>query len=256
MFLSLVSGSSGNASIIKSDKTTILVDCGLSGKKLTQLMQGIGISPSDLDAILVTHEHQDHTTGIGVVSRRFNVPVFATKMTHEAMNLGVMSDDNLKVIKNNESFEIGDVGICPFSVSHDAKDPVCYSFFVDGKKYSVATDTGVMNEQIFNAISGSEYVMLEANYDEDMLVFGNYPYELKKRIKGDEGHLSNKVAAKTAVRLINSNTKHIMLSHLSDKNNRPDIAYKTVENEILKNGIVLGRDVSLCVANRYEVTRF
>lgn len=256
MFLSLVSGSSGNASIIQNKNTTILIDCGLSGKKLTQMLDGIGISCSDIDALLITHEHIDHTMGAGVISRRFDIPVYATEKTHNAMNVGVLRDENVKIIKNNIGFEIGDIGIQPFPISHDASDPVGYCFYCGNSKYSVATDTGVMTDTVFNSISGSDCVMLEANHDVDMLMYGEYPYSLKQRISSDLGHLSNDSAAEVAVELLKTNTTHIMLSHLSDKNNLPKIAYKTVENAIIESGAQIGKDIGLCVANRYEVTRF
>ena len=256
MFLSLVSGSSGNASIIQNGSTTILVDCGISGKRLSALLDSIGISCSSIDALLITHEHIDHTTGAGVISRRYNLPIYATEKTHQSMNIGLIKDENRKIISHDSDFEIGSIGIHAFSISHDAADPVGYCFYADEKKYSIATDTGVMTDTVFNAISGSDYVMLEANHDVDMLMYGEYPYELKKRILGERGHLSNDSAAETAVRLLESNTHNIMLSHLSDKNNLPEVAFTTV-SEVLKNhGAVLGSDINLTVAGRYEVTSF
>ena len=245
MFLSLISGSSGNASIIKNDDTTILVDCGMSGKRLTQMLDSLNISCYDIDAMLITHEHIDHTRGAGVISRRFNIPVYATQKTHTAMNLGVMKNECIKIINSNSNFEIGSIGIHSFSISHDACDPVGFSFYSENKKYSIATDTGCMTDTIFEAISGSDFVMLEANHDVDMLMYGEYPYNLKKRILSDLGHLSNDMAADTAIKLLNSNTHHIMLSHLSEHNNAPDIAYKTVENILTKKGAKIGNDIGL-----------
>lgn len=256
MFISLVSGSSGNASIIKNNDTTILLDCGLSGKKLSMVLDSIGISCDQIDAMLITHEHTDHTQGAGVVSRRYNIPVYATEKTHLSMNIGPLKEENIKIIKNDEPFEIGNIGIIPFSISHDAKDPVCYSFWVDNKKYSIATDTGIMSDTIFNSIAGSDFLMLEANHDVDMLMFGEYPYDLKKRIMSDLGHMSNDLAAENAIKLLENNTHHIMLSHLSEKNNNPNVAYKTVETALKTHGAKIGKDISLCVAKRYEVTNF
>ena len=256
MFLSLVSGSSGNASIIKNNDTTILVDCGLSGKKLMMMLDELDIRPDEIDALLITHEHIDHTMGAGVVSRRFNIPIYATKKTHEAMDVGKIRDESVKIIQNNMDFEIGTIGISPFSLSHDAKDPVGYSFFSDGKKYSLATDMGIMSDDILNKISGSDYLMLEANHDVDMLRFGEYPYPLKQRILSDVGHLSNVAAAQTAVRLVQCGTEQIMLGHLSDKNNLPEIAMMETYNLLNDNGISVGKDVTLQVAERYDITRF
>ena len=256
MFISLVSGSSGNASIIKNNNTTILLDCGLSGKKLSMTLDSIGMSCDEIDAMLITHEHTDHTQGAGVVSRRFNIPIYATEKTHLAMSVGPLKEENIKIIKSDEPFEIGTIGITPFSISHDASDPVCYSFLVDNKKYSIATDTGIMTDKIFNSIAGSDFLMLEANHDIDMLMYGDYPYDLKKRIMSNWGHLSNNLAAENAIKLLENNTHHIMLSHLSEKNNDPNVAYKTVENALTAHGAKIGKDISLCVAKRYEVTNF
>ena len=256
MFLSIVSGSSGNASLIKYKNTSILIDCGVSGKKLIENLSSADISGDEIDAILVTHEHSDHIAGVGVISRRFDVPLYATEKTYKSMNIGNIRRDNIKVIEKNSDFEIGDISVHSFPIPHDAADPVGYSFLCGSKKYSVATDIGVMTDCIFQAISGSDYIMLEANHDIDMLMYGDYPLELKKRILGDRGHLSNDAAAKSAVELLKSGTKHIMLSHLSDKNNAPSVAYKTVENEFSKCGAVVGKDIGLCVANRYGVTKF
>lgn len=256
MFLSLASGSSGNASIIQSGSTTILIDCGISGKKLTALLDSVDISCSSIDALLITHEHIDHTTGAGVISRRYNIPIYATNKTHQSMNIGLIKDENRKIISRDSDFEIGGIGVHAFSISHDASDPVGYSFYADGEKYSIATDTGIMTDNVFDAISDSDYVMLEANHDIEMLMHGEYPYELKKRILGERGHLSNDSAAETAVRLLENNTHNIMLSHLSDKNNLPGIAYATVKEALNKYGAVLGSDINLSVAGRCEVTSF
>lgn len=256
MFCSIVSGSSGNASIIKNNNTVILIDCGLSGKRLTEELKNIGIDAKDITAMLITHEHSDHIAGAGVMSRRFNIPVFATAGTHKNMNIGPIQEQNIRIINNSTSFEIGDIMVNPFPISHDAADPVGYSFICGEKKYSVATDMGIMTEEVFSQIKGSEAVILEANHDVDMLMYGEYPYNLKRRILGKYGHMSNDLAAETAVRLLESNTKHIMLSHLSDKNNEPNIAYKTVEETLKNHGASIGADIGLCVAQRYEVTEF
>ncbi len=256
MFLSLVSGSSGNASLVKNENTTILIDCGLSAKRLCTLLDEININPTEIDAILITHEHSDHITGAGVMSRRFDIPVYATKNTHQSMNIGPIKEYNTKIIDSGCEFEIGNFLINPFSISHDAADPVCYSLSDDKEKYSVLTDTGIVSQEILKSVAGSDYIMLEANHDVDMLMYGDYPFSLKKRIASDKGHMSNDYAAQCAIKLIENNTKNIMLSHLSNNNNTPEIAYKTIESVLLKNGVDVSKDIKLTVANRYEVTRF
>lgn len=255
MLCSLVSGSSGNSSLVSYKGTHILVDCGMSGKRLEQLLSGLGLRGSDISAILVTHEHIDHVSGVGVVSRRFDLPVYATCGTHFAMDIGSMREENIKYIEPDRPFEIGEIGVNPFCIPHDAADPVGYRFFCGEKKLAVATDIGVMTNEIFDSLSGSESIILEANHDIEMLKNGSYPQQLKARILSNTGHMSNELAAKTALALAKRGTKRIMLAHLSNENNTPKLAYDTVSAELSASGAACG-DLELLVANRYEVTQF
>ena len=254
MFLSLISGSSGNAALIKENDTTILIDCGMSGKKLEQTLSLLDMACGDIDALVITHEHTDHVMGAGIVSRRYNIPIYITGGTYQNAALGKIPEENINIISAGNEFEIGNIGVKPFSITHDAAEPVGYSFFASGKKMSVATDIGNMTEDIFSAISGSDEIILESNAD--MLMYGVYPISLKQRIAGKLGHLSNSDAAKTALRLLKSGTKKIMLGHLSRENNTPDIAYQTTKNELTAADARLNNDVFLSVAGRYEITRF
>ena len=145
--------------------------------------------------------------------------------------------------------------IIPFSISHDAANPVGYTFNLKEGKFSSLTDTGIITQDIYNHVWDSKFLMLESNHDVDMLQYGNYPYQLKRRILGKTGHLSNNTAASMAVKMMENGTEHIMLSHLSDENNTPEIAYKTTENAICQNGGIIGKDITLSVANRYDITR-
>lgn len=255
MFLSLISGSSGNAALIADSSTTLLIDCGMSGKKLEQSLASICLSPKDIDAILLTHEHIDHTAGAGVVCRRYGLPLYATAGTFAGMSAGPIPEDRIHIVQDNATFEIGTIGVTPFSISHDANEPVGFRFAVDGKTYAVATDTGVMTDDIRGHLYGADAVLLESNHDLDMLMYGSYPYPLKERIRSARGHLSNDDCARTAVELLNHGTSHIMLGHLSKENNTPEIAYKTVENALVSAGAALSRDICLRVARRSEVTR-
>ncbi len=255
MFLSLISGSSGNATLVKYKNTTLLIDCGMSGKKLEQAIGDISMTCFDIDALLITHEHIDHTRGAGVISRKYNIPLYMTKGTHLSSDLGKIPSENINYISKDSQFEIGDIGIVPFEISHDAKEPVGYSFYTD-KKLTLATDCGVLTEDIQKHLLGSDEIILESNHDPDLLMYGAYPMSLKRRIMSDLGHLSNMDAAKMAVKLLNSGTKKIMLGHLSQENNTPDIAYETTKNALIYEGARLGEDISLSVANRYEITRF
>jgi phosphoribosyl 1,2-cyclic phosphodiesterase len=255
-FLSLISGSSGNAIYLSDGRTKLLVDCGMSGKKLKEALERIDVSPEDLDALLLTHEHIDHVKGAGVVARRYHLPVYATEGTHLGMDAGKIKDEQIKIIPKNISFEIGTIGVNAFSIPHDAADPVGYNFFAENKKLSIATDIGDMTDEIEQSILGSEMVLLESNHDLQMLQMGSYPFYLKQRILSDHGHLCNDAAAETAVKLLKSGTKHILLGHLSRENNRPDIAYKVTENLLSSVGAAIGSDITLNVASRSEITCF
>lgn len=256
MFLSLVSGSSGNAALISDGKTTLLADCGLSCKRLEEALLKAKINPNDIDAVLITHEHSDHIKGAGVVSRKYSLPVFATEKTHACMGSLGIDDKNIRFVTPDNDFEIGTIGIRPFSIPHDAADPVAYNFFFGEKKLSLATDIGVMNDYVMEHLTGSLAVLLESNHDIDMLKNGRYPAVLKRRILSETGHLSNADAAKTVLKLIKGGTQHIMLGHLSNENNTPTAAYTTVAGVLAENGIELGKDAALSVAARYEVSCF
>ena len=256
MFLSLVSGSSGNCSLISDGKTTLLVDCGLSCKKLEEALAKAKVDPHDISAMLITHEHSDHIKGAGVVSRKYNLPVFATLKTHEYMNLGKVESCSVQYLSPDVEFEIGSIGVRPFSIPHDAADPVGYNFFFGEKKLSLATDIGKMNDSVLENLKGSLAVLLESNHDVVMLQNGRYPAYLKRRILGDFGHLSNIDAAKCVLELIKSGTYHIMLGHLSQENNTPTVAYTTTKKYLEENGVILDKDATLAVAQRFEVSRF
>ncbi len=255
-FISLISGSSGNATFISDGRTNLLIDCGMSGAKLKESLHAIDIMPENIDALLITHEHIDHTKGAGVISRRYNIPIYATSGTYSHMNAGNIADDNIKIIKSDTYFELGSIGITPFSIPHDASEPVGFTFSIDKDTYALATDIGKMDESILNSISGCKCVLLESNHDVEMLRYGSYPFPLKQRILGDFGHLSNDVAAKTALALVERGTEHIMLGHLSQENNRPEIAMLESYNLLSRSGVNVGNDVTLQVADRYKPTIF
>lgn len=255
MVFSLVSGSSGNSTLIAQDNTIILLDCGVSGKKITQAVETLGYSCSNINAILLTHEHTDHIKGAGIISRRFDIPIYATSETFNAMDIGPLKDENINIITPNTEIAIDDISFTPFSISHDAADPVGYTFNLKEGKFSSLTDTGVITQDIYNHVYDSKYLILESNHDVDMLQFGNYPYNLKRRILGRSGHLSNNTAASMAVKMLENGAEHIMLGHLSNENNTPEIAYKTTENALCQSGGIIGKDIKLSVASRDNITR-
>lgn len=238
-FCSLVSGSSGNCQYIKSKNTSILIDAGLSGKKIQQLLSLIAADPFSIEGILVTHEHIDHIKGVGILSRRFDIPIYANENTWNAMKdcIGSVNDKNIKVIKSESAFSIKDIDIKPFDIFHDAKDPLGYSLHSLGKKISVLTDTGMVDEKIEENLKQSDFLMVESNHDPNMLKIGSYPQFLKQRVLGKFGHLSNEDAGNAIRNLdLNENAK-VVLGHLSKENNFPELAYQTVYNVLAKAGM-------------------
>lgn len=251
-FCSLVSGSSGNCCLFTEGDTKILIDCGISGKKTTAYLNDMGIDPFDIDGIFVTHEHIDHSSGVGVFSRKYNVPVLASEGTWRSIDIGKISDVNKVVFKKNEPITCKNVVIMPFDIPHDASQPTGFVIQSKTGKYAVATDMGCITKDVLDNISGCNAVILESNYDEHMLKTGSYPPSLKTRIVGNKGHLDNKDSAKLATLLAKSGTKRILLGHLSNENNSPEIAFAEVAKELEFNGFTPGKNIHLSVAPRYE----
>lgn len=251
-FCSLFSGSSGNALFIGTEKTKLLIDAGLSGKRILEALCSIGENPAELSAILITHEHVDHVRGAGIVSRKQNVPIYANEATWQAMEcgLGPVKLENRCAFCTGEEFEIGDICVRPFAIPHDAAEPVGYNFFAEGRKITTATDIGHMNKELLPYIEGNDLLLLESNHDTEMLKVGPYPWPLKKRILGDHGHLSNEIAAKVIAYLAEKGGKRFILGHLSHENNFPELAYQTALNALTEKQIVVGGDVTLEVALR------
>ncbi|MEG2380125.1 MAG: MBL fold metallo-hydrolase [Oscillospiraceae bacterium] len=247
----LKSSSRGNAILVYTDTTKILVDCGVSGKALELGLKDAGVLASDIDAMVITHEHIDHIKGVGVMMRRYGLSTYANHGTWLSMSdsLGKINDKNIKVFNNSDSFEIGDIGIKPFSIPHDATDPVGYSFVKGTEKLSIATDIGELTPEMFESLRGSRAVLLEANHDVNMLEIGSYPFPLKRRIRGSLGHLSNDEAGEAAKLLTHLGTRNIILGHLSEENNYPRLAFQTVKNILEENNIHVGKDIELTVAD-------
>ncbi len=255
-YISVASGSSGNCHYIEKCKTKILVDAGLSGKKIEEDLRKHSVDLSLLSGVVVTHEHTDHIKGVGIISRRYNVPVFATEKTWTSMEscLGKIKSENKRLFTPYKKFSIGDIEVSPFSTCHDAVDS-CGFAISDGKnKLSIATDLGCVTDKVMGYISHSDLVVLEANHDEQMLKMGSYPYYLKRRILSDVGHLSNIESGNVAAKLAKMGTKSILLAHLSKENNIPILAYQTVSGIMKENGICVNRDTDLMVLERSRVS--
>lgn len=256
-FSTIASGSSGNSVYIGSNHTKILVDAGLSGKKIEIGLNALDLSGWDIDAIFVTHEHIDHVDGIGVLSRRYDIPIYATEGTWSNMpsKIGEIKDKNRKLVYNEENCIINDLCIHPFNIPHDAKEPVGYSVLCENFKISIATDIGHVNKNIRDNIFDSDILLLESNHDIDMLKNGSYPYSLKQRVLSDVGHLSNPKAGELLVDILNQRLKHVFLGHLSNENNTPNLAFDTAKNILSTTGVEIGKEINMYVAPRYGVKR-
>ena len=253
-FCSLYSGSSGNCLFIETENTKLLIDAGVSLKKIEEGLDKVNVEPSSLNGILVTHEHSDHIKSLGSLSKKFDIPVFANQKTFDAMPKQVekISDKNIHKFNVNEKFCINDIEINAFSIYHDAADPCGFNFFSQNKKISIATDIGHMDKAILEKLENSVFLLLEANYDPEVLKYTKYPFVLKQRIAGPNGHLPNEMAGKVINYLSNSGLKTAMLGHLSKESNFPALAYQTVIDELISNNTDISK-FNLSVASRDQV---
>ena len=249
-FCNLYSGSSGNCSFVETDNTKLLIDCGVSSKKLEEALNSINVKTSELDGIIISHEHSDHIKGLATICKKYNIPVYANNATFTNIKQNISDDIKIK-FKTNEKFEVGDIKIFPFQIPHDAADPCGFNLYHDNKKITVATDIGHMENSILKKLDESDFLLLESNYEPDMLKCSKYPYMLKKRILGPNGHLSNEDAGLTISELVKSGLTNIMLGHLSEQNNFPELAYQTVMTSIISRNVDVDK-LKLQVADRYK----
>ncbi len=309
--ISIGSSSSGNSYLIMAGKHNIILDVGLAAKRIIAALEKFNITPEEVDAVLVTHEHVDHVRSVRAIGRKCKNAVFITSrgtaentenfkyipderlmiaasgdriyMTEEAPYKAPQEDkENYTanqicfervqnanrtlpgVVKYSEKYN--NITISAFAISHDAAEPLSYTIEYAGEKLAIVTDTGIVTDSIYEAIRDADILVFESNHDEDLLMFGEYPYPLKMRIKGDYGHLSNHYAGEILMKLLsdraecrpagNSSPLHIMLAHLSFHNNAPFYARTTVEEILQKNGFEKGRDYTLTIAARDELTLF
>lgn len=244
----LFSGSSGNSILISHRETKILVDAGVSAKRIENALSQIGENAGELDAIFITHEHSDHIAGVRVLASRHNIPVFADPLVIAKMSsLGAVNDKiHTENICNN--MEIGGVEVVPFENSHDSVACLGYRFNMGGKSISVCTDTGYITDEAKKTLMGTDMIFLESNHEVSMLMNGTYPYYLKQRILSSHGHLSNETAGEFAKELVQSGTTRLVLSHLSRENNQPDIARQTTVSSMQSLGLKLDEDYLLSVS--------
>lgn len=255
---SIASGSSGNCIYVGTEEEGILIDVGISRKRILEGLHRQNLSFENIKAIFITHEHTDHINGLGPVLRRDPIPVFATADTIQAIwtknNMNNISPELFHSIRPGEEVEAGQMIAGAFSISHDAVDPVCYTIRCGDRKLGIATDMGCYSDEIIDNLADCDSVLLEANHDINLLQVGSYPYSLKMRILGDRGHLSNDASARLISEILHPGLQHVVLGHLSQENNFPELAYQTVAYELEKSETWRAMDTRLLVAHRYEPT--
>lgn len=260
IFCSLYSGSSGNSIFVSSENTKVLVDAGLSGKKIIEALGQINENPNELDGIFITHEHIDHIKGVGIISRKFDIPIYANEKTWNAMEntIGKIKEHNIKVIPKRSITTIKDLDVVCFNTPHDAISPMGYTFHSKGKSASIATDIGTFTDEIKNNLAESDVILLEANHDIQMLRYGPYPYSLKRRVLSEIGHLSNEDCGSALLDILKQNNKcrKIVLGHLSNTNNVPELAYRAVKNILDEKSLISERKLDIKLADRNKPSSY
>lgn len=248
----LASGSRGNCAIIRSSKTRILVDAGISCRETFKRMKAAGDDPRSVSAVLITHEHSDHVSGLAVLARKLNVPIFMTGATHQAWAKSIRDSEGerphlakLEVFSSGRSFHIGDIAVTPFTIPHDAADPVGFTFRTEGIKIGFATDLGYLPPNVSDHLSGCDVLVIESNHDVEMLRGGPYPWSVKQRVMSRVGHLSNEALAEFFTGDYDGGAAYVVLAHLSEQNNHPELARGAAEKALgsrrtlLRNRVLL-----------------
>ena len=257
---SIASGSSGNCIYVGSKQTHLLVDTGISKKRIDEGLAQLEVKPEELSGILITHEHSDHIQGLGVFSRKYEIPIYATKGTLKGIEeyrcLGKMPEGLYHEVEVNRTFQIGDLEVKPFSISHDAKEPSGFRIERGEKSVAVATDLGIYDDYIIENLKNLNAIVLEANHDVHMVEVGPYPYPLKQRVLGSLGHLSNELTGRLLCNILHDNLKYVMLGHLSKENNYEELARETVKLEVTMGDTPFnGEDIPLMVAKRDTMSK-
>jgi len=255
-FVSLFSGSDKNSSVFSYKNTNIMIDCGGSFKQILSKLKELDMSFSDIDALFLTHSHTDHISSLSMIVKNTDIPVYASYGTHEEIfDMGInMPKDSRIIIYDNKPFEVKHIVSECFKTPHDTRYSLGYNFLFDKKSATFATDLGHINEAIKVSFKGRDFVFLESNHDIEMLKNSARPYNIKKRIMGDNGHLSNKVSSEFSTELVKKGLKRLMLGHLSGEANTPELAYSVTKNRFLMEGIKANNDVLLKVAPRGEMS--
>lgn len=253
-FIPLASGSKGNSTFIGTENTRILIDVGIACKKVEYLLGEIDEVAQDIDAIFITHEHSDHLSGCGVLSRKYDIPIYASKGVWEFIiksnKIGEIKEHNMQIISSDENIYINELKVKAFNICHDANEPFGYRVAFGDEIIVVATDLGCVTEEVLDNLKGANRLLLESNHDVAMVKNGKYPYYLKQRVLSDFGHLSNESCGKFLVLLNDENLRQVYLGHLSEENNEPELALQTVVDILEVNGINIPSDLKVEVAQK------
>jgi len=231
----LGSGSRGNATLVRAPRGALLIDAGLSARQLARRLEAVGQPPDRIDAILLTHEHGDHVGGVRVFTRRHRTPVFGNPATLEAADRA-LGDAERVAFATGEPFAVGPFRVRSFSLPHDAVDPVGFVLEVEGVRIGYATDLGHVTRLVAERLRGCQAIVFEANHDREMLLAGDYPWEVKQRVAARLGHLNNEHAAAELRGIVGSETRHVVMAHLSERNNDPDLVRAVVGAELRAAG--------------------
>lgn len=264
-FMSLGSGSSGNSYYLQAGNTQLLIDAGISPRTMRKYLKGVGVALEDINAVFITHDHADHIKAVGYMANDLDKPVYATELVHQGINKNFcvtskLTPEHIRIIQKGIENQVGDFRITAFEVPHDSTDCVGYRVEAEGVVFLLLTDVGHVTEELERQVSLADYIVLESNHDEDMLMMGNYPAYLKGRIRGPKGHLNNEDSAHLLAEHATPRLKHVWLCHLSEENNHPELARKTMETVCRSYGIVPGIDFEIDILKRkipskmYELT--
>lgn len=252
----LASGSSGNSLLVTDGRTHVLVDAGISCRRICTGLKELGVEPTELAGVLITHEHSDHISGLTTLTKQLKLPVYASPGTGRQLCYRIaFLEELLRPVAPGEGFSIGGLAIESFPTSHDAAESVGYALSAGGRKAAVVTDLGYVTEAVLRGIRGADLLVAEANHDVEWVQSGPYPYHLKARILGDRGHLSNEAGAELAWTAVEGGARTVVLAHLSHENNTPARAHEVVRGVLERRGAAVGRDVALEVAPRSEKSR-
>ena len=251
----LASGSSGNCILLSQGDAHLLIDAGISCRRITDSLGALGLSPADLSGVLITHEHSDHIAGLATLLKHYSLPLYTSPGTAgQLCRRLAFIDELIYEMEPGEDYEVGPFGVSPFATSHDAAQSMGFSVEAEGRRAAVVTDLGYVSDEVLDGVLGAHLVVCEANHDVDWLLSGPYPYPLRARILGDRGHLSNEAGADLARQCAQRGARTLILAHLSAENNTPARALSVAQAALEADGVTVGIDVDLSVAPRNQMS--